>query len=579
MKNNKLLILMLIFFVIIGIVVLTNLLSFSKVDRLILSQIKENQLTETKYVAKQIESQITQVKDDLVTLTKFPKIESLDANKCKQNIKIVHEKIEGKIESLLRVDKEGNIIECSSPAFSSYIGLNIKNKDYFKIPKETNEPAISGVERQGTNSQIIVSAPLFETTEYTPYPNFKGQFKGLLLSIIDINSLYYSSIHQSFGSEKNFFLLINLNTEETILKSNDIGSYHEIKSKLPEATKNLDAILNIEPFGDAILTSSDISLGAEKWRLIVLTPLKNVNKEVESFKKSHIINLGLIIIVILGVFFLLISSYKSKEEAQSKLEKTNVTLENLGIKVEVEKDKYSQADLSLDAKKVYLVKEDDENHAHELFISCLNKGFAGLGITRNDPRVIKKKYNLQKTSFIWLTNIKVEGVACETNIDNLYELISEFIKKSKKSVVLIDRLDYILNENKFEEAIKKLHAIKDLAQTKDCIIILSANPSLIKESQIKAIEAETVDLYGKHLSKGIELSELELGALNYINEKNINNKLVSYKDITKNFNITKPTTRAKIKNLQKMGLIQVEQKGRFKSLKATSTGRRILSSR
>jgi hypothetical protein len=45
------------------------------------------------------------------------------------------------------------------------MALNIKNKDYFSIPKETNEPFIAGMVRQGTSQQIIVSAPLFETTE------------------------------------------------------------------------------------------------------------------------------------------------------------------------------------------------------------------------------------------------------------------------------------------------------------------------------------------------------------------------------------------------------------------------------
>ena len=45
-------------------------------------------------------------------------------------------------------------------------------------------------------------------------------------------------------------------------------------------------------------------------------------------------------------------------------------------------------------------KEEDENHAHELFIGSLNKGFAGLGIVREDPREVKKKYDLHKTKEI-----------------------------------------------------------------------------------------------------------------------------------------------------------------------------------
>ena len=575
-KSNKLLLITLVSLVITGGIILTNFLSFSSIEELIVNQLKENQLTEAEYAASQIENHILQVKDELTTLSKFPAMETLDIDECSGDMKIVHEKVEGKIDSLLRVDSNGNVVECSSPRFSNYVGLNIKNKDYFKAPKETNMPFIAGMVRQGTNQQIIVSAPLFETTEYTPYPNFVGEFKGVLLSIVEVNNLYNLYLHPILEPDKNFLLLINLDTEETIIKSENIGEYAEIKKNLPITGDGFSTIADFNGFGETIITSSDLALGSEIWRLIVFTPLKNVGSEVESVKKRHLFSLVFVIIVIITIFTFIIFLYKSKEEVQSKLDIASVTLEKFGITTEVEKDKYSQADIILDTKKVYLVKEDDENHAHELFISTLNMGFAGLGIVRDDPREIKKKYNLEKTSFIWLTKTKTENIPSETNIDNLFKLIEEFVNKSDKSVILIDRLDYVITENRFEDFIKKVHALKDLALKHECIIILSLNPELIKESELKAIEAETIDLYGKHLRKRVELSDLEMEILRYVNEKNITNKLASYKDVTDNFKITKPTTRVKINKLQNLGLLQVEQKGRFKSLKISSAGRRIM---
>lgn len=571
-KSNRLLIVILISSLIMGAVILTNLISFSNIEKIIIEQLKDNQLTETEYAAAQIESHIIQVKDELVTLSKFPVMESLDINKCQGDMRAVHEKIEGRIDSLLRADNKGDIIECSSPAFSNYLGLNIKNKDYFKTPKETNEAFIAGMVRQGTNQQVIVSAPLFETTEYTPYPNFVGEFEGVLLSVIEVNKLYSLYIHPIIEPGKNFFLLIDLSTEETILKSNDIEEYSEIKEDIPKE----DTIADFDNLGETIITSSDMFFGSEVWRLVVLTPLKNVGKEVESVQKRHLFSLSFVIIVIVSVFLFMISLYRSKEDVQSRLDKTKVTLDKLGINIEVEKDRYNQADIRLDTKKIYLVKEDDENHAHELFISSLNRGFAGLGIVRDNPDAIRKKYNLQKTSFIWLTDTEMKGFPCETNINNLFRLISEFVKKSSKSVVLIDRLDYILAENSFEEVIKKIHALRDLAVSHECIIILSVNPELIEGSQLKAIEVETIDLYGKHLQRRVELSDIEMGILKYINESNVTNRLVSYKDITSNFKITKPTTRVKINKLQGLNLLTVEQRGRFKSIKISSAGRRII---
>ena len=184
MKINKLLLILLISLIIIATIILTNLLSFSNIEEVLINQVKENQLTGTDFAASQIEDHVLQVRDELVTLSKFPEISNLDINKCSGDMTIVHEDIEGKISNILRVDKEGTVIECSSPIYSNYLGINIKNKDYFTIPKETNEPFIDSSIRQGASRQLIVSAPLFETTEYTPYPNFLGQFKGILLSIV-----------------------------------------------------------------------------------------------------------------------------------------------------------------------------------------------------------------------------------------------------------------------------------------------------------------------------------------------------------------------------------------------------------
>ena len=574
-NNRKVLALLLLSAIIISAVIFTSFRSFLNIEKTAIDQLRDNQLTKTEYAASRIENHVLEVRNGLVTLSKFPIMSSLDVNQCNGNIKDIHEKIELETDVLLRVDSEGNIVECSSPKFSDYLGMNVRNKDYFRIPKEIHEPFIYSMVRHGESKQIMVSVPLFETAGYTPYPNFIGKFNGVLLSVIELNNLYHLYIHPLLDTDNSYFLLINLDTDETILRSDSMRDYSEIKASLPSAD-SFNTITSFGSFGDTIITSSNLVLGSEKWMLIFLTPLKNVNTEILSVQKRHLLSLGSVILIVITAFLFLVFFYRSKEEVQLKLDKANVTLDKLGIKIETEQDRYNLADVSLDAKKVYLVKEDDENHAHELFISSLNRGFAGLGIVRENPRTIKDKYNLQKTSFIWLTDTKIEGIPCETDIDRLFELISEFVKASEKSVVLLDRLDYILAQNSFDRVIRKVHALKDLTSAHDCIIILSANPEIVNESQLKAIEAETVDLYGKHLEKRIELSDRDMEILRYINDRNVVNKLVSFGDITENFKITKPTTRAKIRYLLSMGLLTVDQKGRFKSVKITSSGRRII---
>lgn len=570
MKENRLLIIIISSLLLIAASIAINLASFSDIEQTILDELKENQLTKTSFASKQIENHLIQVRDELVTLSKFPEIENLEKGRCSGET-IVHEKIEGKLSNILRTDKEGNIIECSSPSYSHYLGINIQNKEYFQTPKYSNEPYIETSARQ-----IIVSAPLFETTKYTPYPNFLGEFKGILMSIVEVSELYNLYIHPTINPEQNLFIVANTRTEETILKSNDLKDYSKLQDEITSSNEP-NLIANFNGFGKTIMTSSDITVGSETWSLIILTPLKNTDTGIKSIQQRHLFLLVFVVLIIITGFFLLVSAYKSKEEVEEKLEKANVTLEQLGINIGFEDKTFNQADIVIKPKNVYLIKEDGENHAHELFISSLNRGFAGLGIVRENPEFLKKKYNLHKTSFIWLSKNQSKENPSEVDINNLYKLISEFVKKSSKSAILIDRMDYILTENSFERVIKIVYELKDLASINESIIIISINPDLIPEAQLKALETETIDLYGRHLNRKVDLSEQEMGILKLINDGNVSNKLVSFKDITKEFNITKPTTRAKIAGLQQHGLISVEQKGRFKSLKITSAGRRILN--
>jgi len=576
LKDNKLILVVLVSLVIVGVVIFTNIVSFSKIESVIISQLKDNQMTKTESAALQIENHVLQVKNELATLSKFPAMNSLNVNVCSGDMKIIHQNIEGKINSLLRVDKYGQIIESSEEQYRDYLGLNIREKDYFKIPIGNNEPFIAGIIQQGENQHIIISTPLFKTSSYTPYPNHQEEFEGVLLSIIELSYLYNLYLHPILNEEQNYFILVNLDTNETLRKSEEIGNFSELPSYLQETKDGLNLIADVNGFGQTIITSSNIILGKERWALVLLTPLTNIGQEIVSVQKRHLFSLIFVILVVIATSFFTFSLYRSKEQVQSKLDKAKVTLDKLGINIELEEEKYNQSDIHLDPKQIYLIKEDDDNQAYELFIGSLNRGFAGLGIVRENPQEVKRKYNLEKTSFIWLSKNKVGDQPCETNIDNLTGLVQEFISKSKKSVILIDRLDYIISENEFSEVIKKIHEIKDLISSNEAIVIFSLNPGLVEEAQFKAIEAETIDLYGKHLRKRVELTTLELDLLKLINEGNISNKLISYKDITSKFKITKPTTRVKINKLHGLGLIQIEPRGRFKSLKITSAGRKII---
>ncbi len=571
-QSRKFVYLVLISLIIVAGVIVVNILAFSRVQQLITQQLVENRLTETKLAATQIEAHITGVRDELITLSKFPLAQNKDSQTCSLSANGLNLQKPEKLDAFLRADKWGQVTACSSPDFVDYLGINIKDKDYFKIPKETREAYLSGVVKQGTNKQIIVAVPLFETSTYTPYPNFLGNFDGLLFSMIEVNQLYYLYLLPLTSGKESTFLLLDGETNEVILEGENIESYGNITELLPK--KGETSLMKELSNGSMIITSSDLIFGKERWKLVLLTPLDKVKEEVGAVQKGHLFSLILVVLSIGVILFFTLLLYRSKEKIQSKLEQAQVTLEKLGIKAEVESGRYSAGDLTLEQGKVYLVKDHRENTAQELFLSALNRGFAGLGIVREDPRLLRKKYNLQKTPFIWLTANPISEVPCERKIEVLISLIQEFLKKSSHSVIFIEGMDYLISENGFENIIKNIHYLKDLAGVHQSIVILSVSPETLDTGQLQRLEALTVDAYGAPGS--VEVTSMEKEILRFINDRNITNTLVSFGDINKQFNITKPTTRAKIARLQMLGLVQTDTLGRFKSLKITSKGRKMI---
>jgi len=267
-SDNKLVVVLVISLLLIGLVILSNILSFQKIEQLYTNQVVDGQIVETDHVANQVENHILRVKDELVTLSKFPIMDSINISQCSGSMKIIHQDINGLISSLLRADSSGQVLECSNSEFSNYVGLNIKDKEYFYIPKETSEPYISDVMQQGTSGHVMISTPLYQTSQYTPYPNYEGNFKGIIFSIIDLETLFNLYIHPAFEDNVHLFLLINSQNNNTILESEELRNYTILLKDLAE---NQDKIIrDLDYYGKTIVTMSDIKFGSENWRLIVL---------------------------------------------------------------------------------------------------------------------------------------------------------------------------------------------------------------------------------------------------------------------------------------------------------------------
>lgn len=565
-KNHIWLFALILILVLVAAGLIANFISVYKIQTVTIEQIIENKYLETKLAGVLIETHITLLQEELTQSGKLFFSNNLDLSHC-QSKEISPQ------TPILYANEEGQVVGCTSIDLADYANLNIKEKDYFQIPFQTQQPYVSAQIKQGTSRQLIVSVPLYETITYTTSQSVVGSFRGVMFSVVDIDTLNFLYLTPVLNNQESSFILLDQKSKEVIVQSEDVERY----GSFDEITRNTKSQTTIDlPHGPTIITSTTLLIGSEEWQLIILTPIEQVAREFYTIQQQYFILFFLMSVAIAGTFIFTYILYRSKQKVEVKLEQAQSTLEKLGIHSAAEEHKFTQADFHLQPNQIYLITDQQENHAFELFIDSLNQGHTGLGIIRANPDEIKKKYHLQKTPFIWLSPQKIQNVISETEVNSVSGIIEEFVTKHAKSVILLDGMDYLLLQNPLELILDKMYKWQDLVTSHSAIIIITLNQDLIDQTKVKAIQALTVDVYGRSLKENIDLAPIERDILQLINEKNSTNTLVSYKDITQQFNITKPTTRTKIARLQSLGLVNIEQLGRYKSLKITSRGRKVI---
>ncbi|MBR9705800.1 DUF835 domain-containing protein [Candidatus Pacearchaeota archaeon] len=217
-------------------------------------------------------------------------------------------------------------------------------------------------------------------------------------------------------------------------------------------------------------------------------------------------------------------------------------------------------------KNSYLIKEAMPERAYKLVVESVSSGYKGLCVTRTDPEELKNKYNVN-TPIIGLTKQKNKKFPTSTSMNVLTTKIRAFMRSNKKSIILLDRLDYLINLHGFNDVLKFIYSINDGVLTNNSILMFNINPLTLNQQELTLLEQELKELPKSHSNSDIadDLHEI----LAFVN----NSEKVSFKHVSKKFSITKTTTRKRINKLEERGLVVVKKNGRNKIVKITESGK------
>ena len=218
--------------------------------------------------------------------------------------------------------------------------------------------------------------------------------------------------------------------------------------------------------------------------------------------------------------------------------------------------------------KLYLVKESSATHSLDVLTELLKAGYRGTMLSRTPAEEFRGLGNFD-VELLWLG----ERSGKSTLPPRVDELEPWLEGQPSKSVIFIDRLDYILSKNGFEKTLAFVQFLRELAYFSEFIAILSLDPAALSSRELTLLEKETTKIKPQ---ERLTIPENLATILKEIYEYNILGIAPSYTQIRQKMEISRPTLRKRIHELIAKGYLVEIVKGRSKCLELTEKGKSLL---
>jgi len=226
----------------------------------------------------------------------------------------------------------------------------------------------------------------------------------------------------------------------------------------------------------------------------------------------------------------------------------------------------------------YLISDKNNKSALDLFIILTSPDCKGLWITRSDPEILKSTVSSRNIQTVVLKQNTARGFEHISNLERLTAKIKDFTEKNIKSVILLDRIDYLLSNFSFEQFIKSLYQITDIISENNSIFLLHLNPSVVDARQLAMVEGELRPLPGQKL-EDIQIRDNYYDILKLVYEHNQNNSFISFKKISQRLSVNNKTIGKRIHDLEEKGLILIRKQGNLKTSFVSEKGKALLHKR
>jgi len=239
-----------------------------------------------------------------------------------------------------------------------------------------------------------------------------------------------------------------------------------------------------------------------------------------------------------------------------------VMIQDISPKKKIEKETKKQLlRYSINDGELYLVTDAIPIIAYNSVNDLCKIGYTGIIFSRLHELELREYIDDMDCKMYWLAEKD------ETAMPPDYKKLMAFIEKKKpNSVILIDRLDYLISTIGFEETLQFIYVLKEIVYLNNLIVIITVDKATLTKQELTLLTKESKEIQPRFLA---QLSSESLEILRLIFQLNNAGKKPFYTEVGSSLQLSRPTTRKRVRELVATGFIIETRRGSRKELEVS----------
>ena len=148
----------------------------------------------------------------------------------------------------------------------------------------------------------------------------------------------------------------------------------------------------------------------------------------------------------------------------------------------------------LEPGRSYLVKERKPGKAWDLFERMLDEGYEGLYVTRQHPNHVENAHGPRTLKVVWLSTTLGRDYVDPHNLNALTNLINGFVQSPRKTIVLIDGIEYLRLNNDADRVLKFVEVLDEIVMQRQGVLLLSLDYRAFDPRELAFLERNSIVL-------------------------------------------------------------------------------------